>query len=261
MSVQIKQIVEVVDTIDKRKDSKLKPRKTVNHMNTKTTKTTMSIAALMERDLAGETRKIVEMLDKNKTILEIRDKLGNGIGSIIANGIRESYLLGLHFVEQFAERTVKITPTHLAEIDTQITEGINSFWNAIEKGVNENTEEDTQVFGAAFDGELFTKLTKFLAQSSTSMNFLALNTSTLTTHRQVFQESALDGGVTVTGNIQIPKLVWITERDNRVCPICEPLDNQTWFIDEANIPRPVQDTHFGCRCRLLPLDKGKVFNA
>ncbi len=70
--------------------------------------------------------------------------------------------------------------------------------------------------------------------------------------RQIFLEDILDGAITVTASVQVPKLIWITKQDSEVCPICEQLEGKTWLADEPDIPRPVQDTHFECRCRLLP---------
>lgn len=261
--MSLAEIVEVVDKIDQKKESNLKGIRSVDHMNTKTTQTTMKISRLMERELKALLREIVQMLSDGKPLDEVREKHKKDVGTIIAGGIRESYMLGIQFIQKFAERSIRLTPEHLLEIDAQIQTAITRFWGSVEAGIRKDKEEeDVKVFGAAiFDGDLFTRLTAFLTNSSNSNAFLALNTGTLTTSRQVFKETALGDAITITGSIEIPKLIWITERDDRVCPICEPLDAQTWNIDEGNIPRPVQDTHIGCRCRLLPLEKGKVFNA
>ena len=40
---------------------------------------------------------------------------------------------------------------------------------------------------------------------------------------------------------------WHTAVDEKVCPICSPLDMQVFPIDGG--PRPVTDTHIQCRCR------------
>lgn len=44
---------------------------------------------------------------------------------------------------------------------------------------------------------------------------------------------------------------WQTARDAHVCPICGPLDGKR-FPTEGG-PRPVTDTHIGCRCARLPV--------
>lgn len=44
--------------------------------------------------------------------------------------------------------------------------------------------------------------------------------------------------------------IWRTEQDALVCPICQPLEGQTWELDDPDIPTPIEDTHPNCRCRI-----------
>ena len=106
---------------------------------------------------------------------------------------------------------------------------------------------------------LLNAFNSYFANSAISMGFFALNQATITTRREVFRVDTAAGRV--TGSIQIPQNIWVSERDSRVCPICLNLDGRSWTVDDKRMPRPVVDSHFGCRCRLLPLVKGKVFNA
>ena len=46
----------------------------------------------------------------------------------------------------------------------------------------------------------------------------------------------------------VQKVKWITERDERVCAVCEPMDGEIFPIDE--IPQIPQ--HYRCRCVLIP---------
>lgn len=45
-------------------------------------------------------------------------------------------------------------------------------------------------------------------------------------------------------------LVWVTEMDALVCPICEALKGQQWELDDPTALTPVEDTHPNCRCRV-----------
>jgi len=52
---------------------------------------------------------------------------------------------------------------------------------------------------------------------------------------------------------KIAFLVYKTERDSRVCPICRPHEGKVFRPDDPNIikigpPELGQDTHYGCRC-------------
>lgn len=235
-------------------------------MNTKTTKQAIQFSDNASIQLTKIAREISELLEKtpNTTIEELKKKFGTEVGSIIASTVRESYLLGLHFMEQFAGQTVTLTPEATNEINLQIDEQIRRFWSQTQKIILEyNQKKNTPVFGAAgpADLSLFALFNSFYSKSAVSMSFLALDKGTTNTARQFFSEN-IPGIGNVSAQIVVPKFIWVSERDSRVCPICQNLDGRTWDVDDFSIPSPVIDTHFGCRCRKLPLDSGgKVYNA
>ena len=45
-------------------------------------------------------------------------------------------------------------------------------------------------------------------------------------------------------------LVWMTQQDELVCPICEDLDGQQWTEDDPDLQEPPDDAHDNCRCYL-----------
>lgn len=49
----------------------------------------------------------------------------------------------------------------------------------------------------------------------------------------------------------VKKVMWLTERDNRVCDICYPLDGKVFDIDKT----PPIPQHYNCRCVLIPVAK------
>lgn len=54
-------------------------------------------------------------------------------------------------------------------------------------------------------------------------------------------------------NNSIDYVKWVTENDDRVCDICEPMDDNVYELSDAPVPQ--DDTHFGCRCAITPCDK------
>lgn len=61
-------------------------------------------------------------------------------------------------------------------------------------------------------------------------------------------------GEQVGESAKVKEVVWRTERDDRVCPICGPLDGLVTLAGEEFVPGirwPVVDTHGNCRCRLV----------
>lgn len=55
-------------------------------------------------------------------------------------------------------------------------------------------------------------------------------------------------GVQAFEDAGIEKVMWVTEKDERVCSECRPRDGRIYNLDEV----PVKP-HWGCRCRLLPV--------
>lgn len=54
------------------------------------------------------------------------------------------------------------------------------------------------------------------------------------------------------------RVIWATEKDDKVCDICSSLEGTEWDIDDPSIVIPRQDSHPHCRCRLLLVINGKV---
>ena len=53
-------------------------------------------------------------------------------------------------------------------------------------------------------------------------------------------------------------VVFATEKDSKVCDICQSLEGMEWSINDPEIITPVVDTHPNCRCRLLLRINGEI---
>lgn len=51
---------------------------------------------------------------------------------------------------------------------------------------------------------------------------------------------------------------WLTERDERVCPLCQALDGKPFQFDDGQKPPPL---HWNCRCTLIPRVKADALSA
>lgn len=263
MLSEISQIVKIVEKIDKSKRERLKAKTKVNHMNTRTTKNTMQLSESTEKQFSKIGETIIDLNNDGKSLKQIREQLSTQVGSIIANTVRESYLSGLHFIESFKERTITLTESMVREINKEIDRQIQLFWNSVKDNIKKDEKnKNTPLQGAAGPADLFllNLFNQSFANSAISMSFFALNQGTISSQLQVFKEE-IKGVGTLKGSVKVPQSIWVSERDGRVCPICKNLDGKTWFVNDKQMPRPVVDSHLKCRCRLLPLDNGRVFNA
>ena len=215
------------------------------------------IADSTKKQLSEVGKEIISLQDKGMTFNQIREELKVRVGSIIASSVRESYLLGFSFVEQFNQRTIKLKESHLKDIDKQVQEQTQSFWNNVRKITSK--QKSSSVAAAAGPGDLLliNTFNRFFASSAITMNFFALNQATLNTSRQFFSEK-VPGIGKVQAEILEPQFIWVTRKDDRVDPDCLNLQGRTWGVFDNDLIRP--PLHFGCRCRLLPLEKGKVYN-
>lgn len=50
-------------------------------------------------------------------------------------------------------------------------------------------------------------------------------------------------------------VVWCTDKDDKVCDICNDLEGSVYEADDITKPVPIDDTHNNCRCIYEPCDK------
>lgn len=56
----------------------------------------------------------------------------------------------------------------------------------------------------------------------------------------------------ISNNKYVTYVMWSATLENKTCSICGKLDGQVWEKDSKH-PIPLEDTHIGCRCCLVPL--------
>lgn len=105
------------------------------------------------------------------------------------------------------------------------------------------------------------KMTRSIPQSgdriddnlATPINQMLSRIHTLTTNEAIRNSNGGKNRAYDEQNVQY--VMWLTEEDDRVCDICEPLDRQTFTYGQA--PIPVTDTHPRCRCQLVACDEDR----
>lgn len=250
-------------------------------MNSTTTLQTQEAADSAVIQLEPVLKKIRNELDSGLDIIQVRAKHSEEIGSIIATMIRTSYLLGHGFIEKFAKRTILFSESSLQQMNLEIQNAIEVFWSRLDSTYKKEQEKKSEVFGAAGESGILASFLHFASQLATTFSFKSLGKATILTMKQNAQDRILqikvqttitsteNGTTTIQTPVSQPvpsMLIWVSERDNRVCPTCLNLDGRTFDANDDTTPAPGPDdlggaTHWGCRCRQLPYIDGKAFSA
>jgi len=269
----IEDIIEIVNTMknikinktDKKINrEKFRPENTVNHMNTKTTKRIMEISETAEKELSKIGRKIAEELNNNIPLRDIKLRYKQEVGSIIAIAVRESYLLGFSYIEQSQNRTVEFSNNLSLEMNKLIAEGIKDFWSSIEKLMFTNQNKELGIKFRKFTVKLDASdmhYDNFIQNAIQKLIQVVTNTITQASLTKSTVSAAQSINFSTPLRSEQIMLIFVSERDSKVCPICLNLDGRTYNPGDPTMPEIPDDTHPNCRCRYLVYETGEVFNA
>jgi hypothetical protein len=222
----------------------------INLNRTKTSQEARKVEDQLAIDLKKEYKKI--MNDDTKEFGVLQRRYGPEVEKIIRGAVQKLYLIGADYATKTQDTTAFITTKDLDNIKNQVKSGTDAFWRRIYNAIHKKE---------------FTIIPKVhLAASSVSsiddeepplpdpeLETTALATILATMTLALSTLSKLD---------QLPSeenikraLVWVTEGDAVVCPICSALQGQEWDEGDPDMPLPGPEpeggTHHNCRCRLM----------
>lgn len=266
----------------------LQKRSQVRHNNTSTT--------IKANELAKECQnKTVTILNKVKNRLrtipgialgQMKAEFGEQVHAAFNDCLTEVFMSAKKFTERFSGRRHELSASDLAMINSQTRDQEEGFWRAVADMISfyqfagtvkpEELREQELAKGQRPDFQLrveniahagvfgfLSKSTVFLLKDlKAKQQGVPANVPMFTPLKQ--EGGTIEARITALKPIDIPDkllVIWVTEGDVKVCPICMALDGRTFDIDDPTTPQPVRDTHPKCRCRLLPVaEGGNVFN-
>jgi len=211
-------------------------------------------ARKLEKQLVIQLDRIVNEIKRSgvKDISLLQRQHNTQIQHVLRSAIEKAYVLAaekaVNTRRQHPQRRIKqaaalsdltrhfTTAIDLNNIGDKVQEYMGIFWRRMNVFLHQNDVQPNP--------------TGFSPQSKYNVNSLvtSMGTSAITDTMSDATTSKLD-------QLGDPneKVKWVTQHDERVCPICNELDGRIWSIDDPSLQSPPDDTHENCRCELEPV--------
>jgi len=256
--LKVLELLDMVDAVDGGKF--IMEKNTPSFENTITSRKTRECEQELQGKLARFSNLMKNRIDKGNSLDAMRQEFGPQVLDAISKCIRDVYFAGFNYVEKVTKRTQQLTTFDINNITALINQEQDKFWQSVSDYTSKRTftPEEEDVPGH--------DLTNTFAGISASLATMALYSATQSATIAANNQSAqLLSQINFGVEIEEPhtyQLIWVTERDSKVCPICQNLDGRTFDTRDPDIQRPGNDTHVNCRCRLLLVDTKtrQIFN-
>ncbi|HTH21912.1 MAG TPA: phage minor head protein [Nitrososphaeraceae archaeon] len=260
---RIKSALNYLDILDlgATEDSPLAIAADVSRINVHLTKTNRG-ARLIQEQLQIDLKKIInKMLRDYKQAggfidsETIKQKYEDEVTALIRVAVQQSYIMGVNYVGKALKvKSLYLTGTDIERIKSE-TERITAvfFRNAQEYLKQWQMTERMKLmpigFGGLF-GDIAKSLEGIVKVISSIATFSIANKATTSKLSQIPKTATVDP-ITSVATITKRILVFVTKKDEKVCPICQRYEGVEYEEDDPFIVNPVDDTHPNCRCRLL----------
>lgn len=201
--------------------------------DTKTSKRADRIQARLERKITDYLELFKSLIGK-KAYYEIKQQYQKEIHDLLRYGIEDAYFEGLEYSDKALGQRQPITVKDIQRIDQMVQQAENRFWGLVAK-----TEPIKEFSFTFFISAISTLISDIITKS--------LNTATLANLEPI---SPID----YQSSVQV---MFVTRQDEKVCDICEPLNNNVYDINDSSKPEIPDDTHPNCRCRFVVYQDGK----
>lgn len=202
---------------------------------TRTSQKADSIQAELETKLNKILKQIKNMrFVDNIPEYKIKQDIGFEIKDLIQAHIEHAYLTGLAYTDKVLGKIYPLNDNDISNIKNITTHIENRFWGLVNQLEKEIKEFSFDLLASYINTLISDAITKAINQATLSelqpLNFQA-------------QEQ-----------IQVE---FVTRRDEKVCPICEPLDGNKYNLNDDK-PIIPDSTHPNCRCRYLVIQDGQL---
>lgn len=217
-------------------------------------------AAELERALTTVYITIFKEIKKHPSfpddIGKVKQDFNRRVYDATRSAIASVYAAGSLYVNKKLGTDSYPTTTDITNQREETERAVTAFWKRIQNDADrtlqqESIEEPKPAFNT----------TSFLNSIAAFAMTASLARATVSKTKQIIQPVTTveeQGGQTQTLEFNVdfeikelkPRLKWITQHDERVCPICRELDGKEWSQDDPDLQQPPDDAHNNCRCYL-----------
>jgi len=180
----------------------------------------------------------------------VKRRFNRKVNDATRAAIATVYLAGVTYVNTKLKTDPYLTTTDIINQQEQTGKATTAFWSRIQKDASRTIQQE----GALILEPKPTLNTAAVLNSIAAFaTTAALAQSTLSKTKQIVQPPA-DESLTLDIGFENkelkPRLKWVTQHDEKVCPICNALDGHEWDQDDLEVQQPPDDSHNNCRCYL-----------
>jgi len=241
----------------------MKPYRTKNNLNkvleflitekadlarTRTTKFSDLKQSELESKLGRIASRIKTMKKKGVQDIDIKDEFEFSVNELIDSYVESTYLNGRDYAFKVNKLHTPLSTEDISKMEELRTEFKDRFWGTVNAA-------EVREFGISLLGNFIKSMVSDLVTKST--NNAALNTMNQQSRlaQSVLSTNKIKGTLT---DLEEIRLEFTTRKDERVCPICSPLDGKQFAFDDPS--KPEIPVHHNCRCRYLEVKKGKAIS-
>ena len=178
--------------------------------------------------------------------MDIRDEFEFTVDDLISSYVEDTYLNGREYAFKVNKLRTPLSEEDISKMLELRTEFKNRFWGMVNAA-------EVREFGISLLGNFIKSMVSDLITKSTNNAALQTMSQQSRVAQSVLSTNKIKGSFV---DLEEIRLEFTTRQDERVCPICSPLDGKQYAFDDPS--KPDIPVHHNCRCRFLQVRKGKA---